>query len=206
MSDNQTPEPVVERFSATSGQIMGPFVILFGLAVTVGACLNFNRGTDAVAALGLLLAALGWASMVHPALWVTPQYLVMRGMTSTTRIPLAAVESYAVRQTLVVHAGNKRHLSSVLGRKRRRRLMPDAAGRMEAPEPEAKKPHEIDAIDHFEQRLGDFTETARAAAGVRAGSAAQLDLGREGVRRTVDLVPALVVFVPLALLVAAVLN
>lgn len=206
MSENQTPEPVVERFPATSGQLMGPFVILFGLAVTVGACLTFNRGTDVVAALGLLLAALGWASMVHPALWVTPQYLVLRGMVSTVWIPLAAVESYAVRQTLVVHAGNRRHLSSVLGRKRRRRVTPDAGGRMEVAEPEDTGPHEIDALDHFEQRLGDFTEAARAAAGVRAGSAAQLELGRAGVRRTVDLVPALVVCVPLALVVAAVLT
>lgn len=203
-AESAAPDPtVVERFAASSGRILGWVVVVIGLAVTVGAVLDLNRETtDVVAALGLVLAAFGWASMVHPGIWVTRDDLVMRGMVSTVHIPLAGIESYAVRQYVVVHAGDKKYVSSVLGKKRRSLMGQLAGARRVDPEPVEKKFHEMDPVEHFEDRLGTHTDQARVRAGVRLASAQQLALGARA-RRTWDPVPMLVVGLPLVLFVVA---
>lgn len=203
MTVDPVADPVLERFRGSHGTALGWIVVAFGLAVCVRACMNFDfADNDVVAALGLLLAAVGWGAMVRPALWATRDHLVMRGMVMTVAVPLAAIESYGVRQFLVVHAGDRRHTSSVLGRKRRSRLG-RAVDPMETPPPVQTKLHEMDPADHFEERLGALTEEARTREGIRLASQAQLDLGKR-TRGVVDVVPAVLVAVPVVLLVLAI--
>ena len=64
----------------------------------------------------VLAAVLAWASMLRPALWVAGEHLVMRNMLETVHVPLAAIEQLAVRQVLAVRAGDKRYVSTVVGR------------------------------------------------------------------------------------------
>ena len=142
-------------------------------------------------------ASCSWAAMLRPALWVTEEHLVMRNLADTVRIRLAAVEELAVRQVLAVRAGDRRLVSTVLGRTWRKAMMTRGAP-SSTPESE-DGPHEgMRYVDWAEHRLRELVDAARDRAGVAAGSEEQRALPG-AVRRE----PALL---PLALIgVAAVL-
>ena len=76
----------------------------------------------------VLAAVLAWASMLRPALWATPDHLVMRNMLETVHVPLAAIEQLAVRQVLAVRAGDRRYVSTVVGRPLRKAMRPGRSG------------------------------------------------------------------------------
>ena len=68
-----------------------------------------------IAILAVLGALLSWMVLLRPALWRTSGDLVMRNMTSTDRIPLAAIDTVVVTQVLAVFAGGKRYVSPAVG-------------------------------------------------------------------------------------------
>ena len=111
--------------------------------------------------------------------------------TGWMTVILAAVEEMAGRQVLAVRAGERRWVSTVVGRPWRKaiRTRPSASG--EAP-PLDGMPY----ADFVENRLRDLVDTARSSEGVRAGSPEQLALP-DAVRRE----PA---WLPLGLIAAAV--
>lgn len=186
-------EPVVERFEATSGRLTGWLTVVLSALLVVAGLAYLDDGFPAwVAAAGLLVGVLAWAAMLRPSLWVTEQHLVMRNLAETVHIRLAAVEEMAVRQVLAVRAGDRRHVSTVLGRTWRKALLSRRS------HGSADGPHEgMPYVDWAENRLHELVDQARHRAGVRAGSKEQLALP-DAVRRE----PAVL---PLALIAGAVL-
>ena len=110
-------EAVVERFQPTSGRFSGWAAVLLSAAVVVAMVVYLDDGFPAwVGGVALLVGVLSWAAMLRPALWATEEHLVMRNLAETVHIRLAAVEELAVRQVLAVRAGDRRLVSTVLGR------------------------------------------------------------------------------------------
>ena len=133
-----------------------------------------------------LVAVLAWASMLRPALSATTEHLVMRNMLRRSTCPLAAIEQLAVRQVLAVRAGEKRYVSTVVGRPLRKAMR---AGRSAArPRGLGSRPPGLPYADFVEQRLHQLMEEARTAAGVESLSDEQLALAAD-VRREPAWVP-----------------
>jgi hypothetical protein len=173
-------EAVVERFHATSGHVTGWMTVVVAAVVVVGGVIYLDDGfPDWVIGAALLMGVLAWAAMLRPALWATHDHLVMRNLAETVHIRLAAVEEMAVRQVLAVRAGDRRFVSTVVGRSWRKsitsRQAPGGSG-------EATPHQDMPYADFVENRLHELVDSARSAAGVRAGSAEQLALP-DAVRR-----------------------
>ena len=168
----------VERFPSTGGRVIG--VLVLALSAAVVALAVAERDESWALSLGLAgaaFAAVAWASMLRPALAVDDERLVMRGMVDTVEVPLAAIEQVAVRQVLVVRAGEKRYVSPVIGKTRRTltRTEREAAARQPA--------HgEVGYADFVEERISRLAEQARSERGVALLSDEQLALAQD-VRR-----------------------
>ena len=197
------PEKVVERFHATSGRVTGYMTVVLAAAVVLAGLVYLDDGFPVwVVAAGMLVGLVAWAAMLRPALWATHEHLVMRNLAETVHIRLAAVEEMAVRQVLAVRAGDRRWVSTVVGRPWRKtittRSAPSATGETT---PQDGMPY----ADFVEHRLYELVHTARTAAGVRAGSSEQLALP-DPVRREPAWVPlTLIAVAGLALVVTLVL-
>jgi hypothetical protein len=186
-------EAVVERFQPTSGRLSGWSAVALSATLVVAAVVYRDQGFPPwVGAAALLGGVLAWASMLRPALWATEEHLVMRNLGETVRIRLAAVEEMAVRQVLAVRAGDRRLVSTVLGRTWRKTV----TSRRD-PAAEEGTREGMNYADWAEQRLRELVDAARERAGVTAGSEEQRALP-DAVRRE----PARV---PLALIGAAAL-
>ena len=189
-------DAVVERFHPTSGRVTGWMTVVLATVVVVAGVAYADDGFPLwVAALGLLVGVLAWAAMLRPALWATHEHLVMRNLAETVHIRLAAVEEMAVRQVLAVRAGDRRFVSTVVGRTWRKTLQSrHRPGGVDTGEVVA--PTEgMHYADFVENRLFDLVEKARSRAGVRPGSREQLAL-TDAVRRE----PA---WLPIGLIAAA---
>lgn len=189
-------DDVVERFHPTSGQVTGWLAVVGSAVVALVGLAYLDDGFPPwVVGLALMVGVLAWAAMLRPALWATDEHLVMRNLVETVHIRLAAVEEMAVRQVLAVRAGDRRWVSTVVGRSWRKAVTarPSASG--EAREGMAYP-------DFVETRLYDLVDQARAAEGVRPGSEEQLALP-DAVRRTPDRLPiALIAAAALVLVVS----
>ncbi|SEC58419.1 hypothetical protein SAMN04489844_2571 [Nocardioides exalbidus] len=186
-------DEVVQRFHATSGRLTGWLTVVVAGVLVVAGVAYLDDGFPAwVAAGALLVGVLAWAAMLRPALWVTREHLVMQNMLETVHVRLAAVEEMAVRQVLAVRAGDRRLVSTVVGRTWRKALL----SRRRADEHDGVV-DDMPYADFVENRVHELVDAARARAGVRAGSKEQLALP-DAVRRE----PAML---PVALVVAAVL-
>ncbi|GAA1435619.1 hypothetical protein GCM10009641_32240 [Mycobacterium cookii] len=189
-------DDVVERFHPTSGQVTGWLAVVGSAVVALAGLAYLDDGFPPwVVGLALLVGVLAWAAMLRPALWATGEHLVMRNLTETVHIRLAAVEEMAVRQVLAVRAGDRRWVSTVVGRSWRKAVTarPSASG--EAREGMAY-------ADFVETRLYDLVDEARRAEGVRAGSKEQLALP-DAVRRTRDPLPVALIAVAALVLVVS---
>lgn len=182
------------RFRPTSGRIMGSVCIVAALSVVAIALLDPGAMPAAVVAGIALFGVLAWASMLWPGLSMTADDLVLRTMAERVRLPLAAIEDLAVRQVLAVRVGDRRYVSTAIGRSWRKTMVGQRPGaRRDADRPVA----EIDYPDYVEQEIRKRMEHARAAAGVRLLSDEQLALAA-GIRRQ----PA---WPPIVLIAAAVI-
>ena len=171
-------DAVVEKFHATSGRVTGWMtVVLAGVVVVTGLAYLDEGFPDWVIGAGLLVGLMAWAAMLRPALWATEDHLVMRNLAETIHIRLATVEEMAVRQVLAVRAGDRRWVSTVVGRPWRKTVRSTRP-----PSGEATPLDGMPYADFVESRLRDLVDTARASAGVRAGSPEQLALP-DAVRR-----------------------
>ena len=133
------------------------------------------------------------------ALSVDDDRLVMRGMVGTVEVPLAAIEQVAVRQVLAVRAGEKRYVSPVVSKSRRRLTRAERVRGAERP-----VQGEVSYADFVEERILHLAEQARSERGVALLSDEQLALGRD-VRRAWAWPVVAAVTVPLVLFVLSVL-
>jgi len=169
----------VERFRPTSGRFTGLVLVVGGLLVAVLAVADPAQVIAEVGAAGFFVAVLGWAATLRPRVSVVEDDLELRNMLETVTIPLAAVEELAVRQVLAVRAGEKRFTSPALGRGRKSLVKGQSA-----PEFSSGGPSHVPGTypEFVEERIRKRVADARAAAGIRPGSAEQMALA-DGVRR-----------------------
>ncbi|MBU1800945.1 MAG: hypothetical protein KKA97_01605 [Actinobacteria bacterium] len=206
----------VQRFSNTSSRAFG----IIGIVLTVVVAIQILTTDDppyAGLALTVFFAALAWSAMLRPQLSLDSSRLVLRNMLTTVSLPLAAIESVAVRQVLVVFAGDRRYTSSAIGRTRRQLhrderggpsgggggammgILPNLPTAPEKPET-AKTSYGLFVEERIRSRVAD----ALAREGIKARSAQQERLA-EGISRTpavpeiAVLSASFVVFVVLAL-------
>ena len=205
-------EAVVERFQPTSGRFSGWAAVGLSAAVLVAMVAYLDDGFPAwVGGVALLVGVLGWAAMLRPALWATEEHLVMRNLAETVHIRLAAVEELAVRQVLAVRAGERRFVSTVLGRTWRKTVMSRRPASTDSSDggsdhsdsssdggPREGMPY----VDWAEHRLRELVDAARDRAGVTAGSEEQRALP-DAVRREPALVPLALIAVAALLLVVS---
>lgn len=71
-----------------------------------------------------VLAWLAWAAMLRPRIGLSGSRLLLRGLISTTSIPLGRIRKVAVQQVFAVWVGDKRYVSAAAGRTRRQILRP----------------------------------------------------------------------------------
>jgi hypothetical protein len=166
----------VEQFHPTSGRVSAVLVLLLAGVVVVVGVADPGSVAEPLVAGAVLAAVLAWATMLRPALWATREDLVMRNMLETVHVPLAAVEQLAVRQVLAVRAGEKRYVSTVVGRPWR------TVARTPRSDSSSGRNGEKPYADYVEERLQHLMAEAREAAGVRSLSDEQLALA-DGVRR-----------------------
>lgn len=192
---------MAERISPSSGRLTGWLTLALAAFVLVLAVLE-EAALSPVGPAAALVGVLAWASALRPALLVDDDELVLRNMLDTVRVPLAAIEQLAVRQVLVLRCGDKRYVSSAVGRSWRQAMKtsrPAADG--ETGRSRASM-HEADLV---EGRLHQLMEDARAAAGVAAYSDDQLALAA-GVRREPAWLPIVLVGLASAALVATLVR
>ncbi len=177
------------RFRPTSGLIMGSLAVIAALVVVGIAVADPGEMPAQVVTGAVLIGVLGWATMLWPRLSVTSEDLVMRNVVETVRLPLAAIEALAVRQVLAVRVGDKRYVSTALGRSWRKAMVGDKpATRKDSDLPVT----EIDYVDYVEKEVRDRMERARNVAGVTLLSDEQLALAA-GVRRQPAWLPILLI-------------
>ncbi|UUZ58034.1 hypothetical protein [Nocardioides sp. B-3] len=135
--------------------------------------------------------------MLWPRVSLTADDPVLRTMVERQRLPLAAIEELAVRRVMAVKVGEKRYVSSALGRPLRK------APGIGVPKDD-KPTGEVDYVDHVEQQIRDRMEQARAAAGVGLLSDEQL-APAQGVRREPAWLPIGLISVTVLALIVSVL-
>ena len=167
------------RFHPTSGRIMGTLAVIAALAVVVVGVFDRGGVPAPVLAGALLFAVLAWASMLRPRVSVTSDDLVLQTMVEEISLPLAAIEDLAVRQMLVVRVGEKRYVSTALGKSWRKAMKGDKPRpRKASTKAVTEMPYDVYVEDEIRNRM----ESARAKAGVALFSDDQLALAA-GVRR-----------------------
>lgn len=110
-------EEQVQRFAPANGRVSGiaGFVVT-GIVVAIWVADRSSVPAPMLAG-ALLLAAVCWAALLRPRVWVSDSTLSLRNMVTTFHIPLAAVNELALRHVLAVSVGSRRYVCAGLGRK-----------------------------------------------------------------------------------------
>lgn len=188
------------RFRPTSGRIMGSLAVIAALTV-VAVGVSDPGGVPAPVIVGaFLFAVLAWASMLRPRVAVTADDLVLQTMVEEISLPLAAIEDLAVRQMLVVRVGEKRYVSTALGKSWRKAMVGDKPRpRKASTKAVTEMPYDVYVEDEIRNRM----ESARAMAGVTMFSDEQAALAA-GVRRERAWLPITLIGVALLAFVVSV--
>lgn len=168
-------QPEIEKFRPTNSRVFGVLAVLSGTVIPVLWLVDRSAGIPGwLVWASLLFSVLAFGSMLLPAIWLTPERLVLRNMLESVSIPLAAVEQVAVRQVTAVRAGEKRYVSSAVGKNWRQALRssrPDADPTAPAP----ANPHDIAYADFVQQRIYDRATQERHRLGIANSSDEQLE-------------------------------
>lgn len=167
-----------ERFASSSGIASGvAALVLVAGAFALGLREGWGLTTHGVL---LVLAVLSWGTLLRPRVSIEGDRLRLRGVLSTTVIPLAAVQEVLVRQVLAVRVGERTFTSPAVGRRVKRAMgyhepvSADGAMLGLAASPEAEL---------AQSRLRDAAFAARRRAGLEEWSPEQLALGEQVQRR-----------------------
>jgi hypothetical protein len=189
----------VQTFSATNGRATG--VIGLVMAATVAA-LFAAAGELSVAVPGVLgcafAAVLVWAALLRPRVSATAQELRMRTFGEDVTIPLASIDTVAVRRYLVVRSGGVKYICPAISRSLRRTVRSEmrwqggsqllAPGLREGDLPasvrtEVKGSKGVDYADFVESQIVHLANVDRANRGIEARSEEEYELGSQVVRR-----------------------
>ncbi len=182
------PEEYVEVFRPTSGRFLGVVGLLVCAGVVAIGLLDRGSGFGVTTmAVAVLVGVLVHGSMLKPVVRATDDELELVNLFETVRLPLAAIESLAVRQVLAVLVGDKRYVSPAIGRTFRQALRKPRSTRELAMTPvpgEGLVAEEgMSYADYVEDRLRELAAQARSRARVKIGSPEQVALAERVVRR-----------------------
>lgn len=199
MSSPQNADSGIDRMPV-SGRFTGAVALVTGVVMIGTGLWDFDATTDLITSLGLLLVILSWVVLMRPAVWADREDLVLRGSFTTTRIPLAGVDSLRLGNYLEVDAGGSTYTNASLSAKDSPGRRPTARGATRAPGPGAG----VSVHDLWLGRLQEMTRGGRARAGVSQDSPEQYALGQQA-RREVEILPATLVCVGVAAVLLALL-
>jgi hypothetical protein len=153
-----TDQPI-ERFRPTSGRFSGYLGLACAAVVLVLAALSWGSHQAVGVVIATLVAAvLVWAALLRPALWLTPDELVMRGIFHTDHLPLGAISRVAVGQVLAVNAHGKRYVSPVIGHSLRSSLRSRPGARTPAKTPSAADSYQVFVEERILHRATEHRE------------------------------------------------
>ena len=119
----------VHAFRPTGGTVMGTAGLSAVAVVIVAALVTEPSVTGVRVALGAaLVGVLVWMVLLRPRVTAYADTLVLHNMASDTFLPLAGIESVAVRLTLHVWVDDRRHTCSGIGRSTRSMMKAERHG------------------------------------------------------------------------------
>jgi hypothetical protein len=151
-----------EQFTVWSSRVLGVLGLALVAAFLVLGVTGLGGDYDPAAyAIGGLVGALIWVTVLRPAVAIAGDRLVLRNAFSTVRIPLAAIEQIAVRRWLAVLVGDRRFTNAGISRTRRQGVRDDQHGDVTG--------MEISRLSYgaiVERRIQKRAEDARTTQGV----------------------------------------
>lgn len=219
--DHPEPGPV-ERLPGTADRATAVVGVVVVLALA-GAVLadGFQRGDLVVLSAAVLGAVVLWLVYARPAVLLVDDLLVLRGFLGQKEVPLVAVTRVEVGRMLIVTTGDRRHVSPVMRRPRRRPRTGDSAlgglgggfgrglrgrGTGFADLEGRDLGHERSAVrhaDYVETRLEGLARDARVAAGQPANPRPGDPVpGLDRIRTRIDAVPVGLAVLGLAVVLA----
>ena len=186
----------VQTFRVTNGRVTG----VIGLVMcAVVAAIFVVTEHPAVAVPGVLGCAFAgvliWASMLRPRVAATAQELRMWTLSQKVAIPLASIDTVAVRRYLLVRAGGVKYICPAIVRSLRKtvrtemkwqghsQLMAPPAGDLAAAATDVKNPQEIDYADFVETEIVRLADADRLRRGIEERSEEEYELGGQAVRQ-----------------------
>lgn len=191
----------VETFRATSGRVTGWIGLVMCAAVAVLFVVTEHPSVAVPAVLGCAFSAvLVWAALLRPRVSATAEDLQLRTLAQDISIPLASIDTVAVRRYLVVRSGGVTYICPAIGRSLRKTvrnemkwqggtqlLSPNLASVEPAPVRTevkgAKGAKAIEYADFVESQILHLADTDRARRGIEARSEEEYQLGSQVVRR-----------------------
>ena len=169
-------EPEIENFRPTNSRVFGVLAVLSGAVIPLLWVFDRDAGIPGwLVWASLLFGVLAFGSMLLPTISLTPERLVLRNMFETVSIPLAAVEQVAVRQVTAVLAGEKRYISSAVGKSWRKALRSGSPAGSDPTELKPADPHEMAYADFVQQRIYERAGQERQRLGIANSSDEQLE-------------------------------
>ena len=209
----------VQAFRSTNGRVTG----VIGLVMCAGvAALFVVTEHPAVAVPGVLgcgfAAVLVWASLLRPRVAATAEDLCLWTLLARVSIPLASIDSVAVRRYLLVRSGGVKYICPAIGRSLRKTVRTEmkwqGSSQLLAPglQPsalasaatEVKDPKDIDYADFVESEIVRLAHADRVRRGIEERSEEEYELGAHVVRRRAWLEIGALVVLGVAFLVSLV--
>lgn len=154
MKDQAAP---TQWFDPTGGRVSGWSGLVAAVVIVIAGIVGGSAG---VVVTGALIGLLAWMVLLRPRVGLRGRTLLLRGVLSTTEIPLGVVTSMTIRQFLVVWIDETRYTNVSLGRPLRE--VRPKRGEEVPPDPylehlmELIRAHQADA-----KRWGDDTDGVR---------------------------------------------
>lgn len=188
----------VQTFRATNGRVTG----VIGLTMAAGvAALFVVTEHPSVAVPGVLgcafAAVLVWAALLRPGVSATASELRMRTLWEDVTIPLASIDTVAVRRYLLVRSGGVKYICPAISRSLRKTVRKEmnwhGSSQLLAPglrsgdsgpvQTEVKGSKGVDYADFVETQIMHLADADRARRGIEARSEEEYELGSQVVRR-----------------------
>ncbi len=188
---------VVQTFRATNGRVTGVLGLATCAFVAVLSVVTEDRAAAVPSVLGCaFVAVLVWAALLRPRVSATAHELRMRTFAEDVTIPLASIDTVAVRRYLLVRSGGEKYICPAVGRSLRKTvrhemrwqgnsqlMAPVQAGDIAAVQTEVKGDKGVDYADFVETQIVHLADVDRAARGIEARSEEEYQLGSQVVRR-----------------------
>lgn len=128
-SSSSARPQLVHAFKPTSGMLLGTVgIVVAGLVVVLVVLTERSVGGLRTALVAALVGLLVWMVLLRPRVRVYADTLVLRNMTSDVHVPLASVDSVAVRHALIVRVDDERYSCPGIGKSTRSMVRPEGRG------------------------------------------------------------------------------